>query len=137
MVTTSIDIENLIRQFENGTLPKKDWSHISHLRVALYYVLTEKTEFEAISKMRCGIIRYGQSSEEENKCPEKYSETITVFWMFELKKFAKNFLLSNFEKIEKLLLESDLVSKDYIFKFYSRETIGSPQAKAVYIEPDK
>jgi hypothetical protein len=125
-----MEIKELVAQFESCTLPKDEWNHTAHLRVALYYLFFDDY-YVAISKIRCGIIRYNQSIETENACSKKYHETITMFWITEVKKFIDNFGLGTIKDKEEGLLDSQLVCKDYIFKFYNSRLIESDEARAV------
>ncbi|MCP2728197.1 hypothetical protein [Limnofasciculus baicalensis] len=57
---TVSEIEDLIQRFENGTLPRGEWTHHAHLIVALWY-LTHYPQPEATNYIRNGIKRYNQS----------------------------------------------------------------------------
>ncbi|NEQ37090.1 MAG: hypothetical protein F6K40_12735 [Okeania sp. SIO3I5] len=57
---TSNDLENLVREFNNYTLPRNNWNHAAHLIVALWY-LTNYSESEAINNIRDRIKKYNAS----------------------------------------------------------------------------
>ncbi len=128
-----LSIKELISEFESGKLPKDDWHHMEHLRVALYYVFHEQDIYSALTKMRCGLIRHGVLRDVPSVCKDAYHETITFFWMFQLEYFIKRNKEKSFEQLEELLDFSEFAKKDYIYKFYDQETLSSTEARATYI----
>lgn len=130
-----MNIETLIQQFESAILPKDEWHHLAHLRVALYYNLKQVTKYDALIKMRCSLIRYGALRNPSIVCVDRYNETITTFWIFTLDRFIKRNPDKSFEELEDILMKSELISKDYILKFYSRDLLDSKKAKATYVAP--
>lgn len=125
-------IQNLVEQFENCTLPKEEWTHQAHLRVALFY-LSKNSFYTAVSKTRCGIIRYNASKETDNLCSDKYHETISQFWMDQIKRFMEKQQNNSLEKTEEDLLKSDIAKGDYILSFYSKELLFSEYARATHV----
>src|SRR5258706_11622462 len=130
-----INIYELVNAFEACSLPKDEWHHSSHLRITLFYILNTETIFEVIHKVRCNIIRYGASLSKDNLCIKKYNETITIFWINEVHKFVLKNKDRSIEKLDELLSASELNSKDYILKFYSKDTLDGITAKAVFFSP--
>ena len=131
-----MEFEQLIKQIEDGTLPRKEFNHIAHLRLALYYLFTEKDFYKALIKIRCRIINHNFISEKQTLISSVYSETITQFWVRELfKLYNQNKHLSHME-LERFLLASYLVKFDFIYGFYTRKLLESDFSKAVYVEPN-
>jgi hypothetical protein len=132
-----MEITELIKKFENKTLPRKEWNHMAHLEVILYYLVIEKDYYRALSKIRCGIIQYNITSEDKELCAKKYSETITVFWakqVYQIFNFRRD---GTFEELKRVILEhSHLCFSKYIFNFYSKEVLDSDRARAEFVEPD-
>ena len=50
-------IRSFIRAFEQCTLPRSEWTHSAHLTVAMWYLI-ERSEIEATTLIRNGILRY-------------------------------------------------------------------------------
>src|SRR5213592_1115384 len=67
--------EELTRALERGEL--KDFHHASHLHVAWVYLTESSSVREAASKMRNTLHRFAAAAGK----PEKYHETITLFWV--------------------------------------------------------
>jgi hypothetical protein len=68
------------RAVERGAVPADDFSHRSHLRLAWVY-LAESPSTEAATIRMAGELR--KFTERVGK-PEKYSDSITRFWMEKL-----------------------------------------------------
>src|SRR3979490_953792 len=66
--------------FEEGTLPRPDWTHAAHLAIGATY-LVEYERFEAIWRARDGIRHYNASQGILNTSESGYHETITLFWL--------------------------------------------------------
>ncbi len=79
---TDSDIESFIRAFEDGSLPKSEWTHSNHLVMALWY-LTRHDRDEAIRLIRTGIQRYN----ERKRNFTGYHETITLAWVAVIERF--------------------------------------------------
>jgi hypothetical protein len=71
------EIAAVVEGFEKCTTDKAGFTHLSHLTVATYYLVTS-TPTEALRKMRIGLLRFlvhhgiGQT---------KYKERLTQAWM--------------------------------------------------------
>ena len=132
-----MSIEELVNQFETGTLPQPQWTHEAHLKIALYYMYNEKDHFSALTKMRCGLIRYGALRNPQIVCVLRYNETITLFWMYKMHMFVdhnkgKTML---FEDLWNLFLKCPVAEKEYIYKFYDKEDLHSDRSRASWTSP--
>ena len=128
------EVIDLVRSFEDATIPHDDWKHAEHLVVALYY-LTNHDLDTAYEKMRSGILNlleHGFKVDLKKEMP--YHETITLFWMQTVDVFnASTNGASLLEKANAVAYKWD---KDYPLKFYSRELLFSNDARAGFVEPD-
>ncbi|TAH22150.1 MAG: hypothetical protein EAZ08_01440 [Cytophagales bacterium] len=130
------EITALIAAFRNKTLPPNEWTHHAHLTVGLWFS-KHFSAFEALCYLRSGIITYNQSVGTENSPQKGYHETLTVFWHKVIDKFvAENTDLTLLELCN-TFLNRDLVAKDWVFQFYSREVLFSIEARATWVQPDK
>ncbi|OZH51357.1 hypothetical protein AFK68_31450 [Hydrocoleum sp. CS-953] len=77
---TSNELENLVREFNNCTLARHNWTHAAHLIIALWY-LTNYSESEAINNIRDRIKKYNASLGIPMTKNSGYHETITMFWV--------------------------------------------------------
>lgn len=133
---TDGEIELLIERFENCTVSEKEWTHAAHLTAALWYCLREPDLETATAKMRDGIFKLNAAHNVPNTPTRGYHETLTVFWMRTVSDFLgkikdKGSLASLANEVIETCGDSGLP-----LKFYSRELLFSPAARAKYIEPD-
>jgi hypothetical protein len=70
----------LTRAFERGEIPNETFHHSSHLHVAWTYLCECSSVNEASARMRMTLRKFAASAGK----PEKYHETITLFWMYVL-----------------------------------------------------
>ncbi|HEV2704435.1 MAG TPA: hypothetical protein VGV59_00845 [Pyrinomonadaceae bacterium] len=127
---TCREVETLVAEFENCTLPLARFKHPAHLTVALYY-LTRATQQEATRKMRESLLRiiahYGAAG---------YNETITLFWLRRVAGFLASVGQGRpFVSLLDELLESYGDAR-LIYDYYTRERLMSDEARAAWVEPD-
>jgi hypothetical protein len=128
-------IEAVIRGFENGTLPKTQWTHRAHLLVACWYLVCHPAP-EATERIREGIMRYNASQGILTTPTGGYHETMTIFWI----RMIRSYLATASLDCSLVGLMNEMLSlydKKYLpFEYYSRERILSQEARATWIEPD-
>src|SRR5262245_28095387 len=78
-------IERLVQAFETCTLPPAQFTHQAHMTVALWYLAHLSPE-AAAQRMRAGLHRF---IAHHGIDPNKYNETITLFWMKLLRHFLE------------------------------------------------
>jgi hypothetical protein len=129
------EVLDLVRSFEEATIPHDDWKHAEHLVVALYYVTRHDLE-AAYGKMRSGILNlleHGFKVDLKKEMP--YHETITLFWMRLVAEYnASKNGTSLLDKANEVAYRWE---KDHPLKFYSRELLFSDKARAQFVEPDR
>jgi hypothetical protein len=132
---TGEEIFSLVRRFDDRTLPRAEWTHRAHLTVALWY-LTRHSGREATARIRAGIKRYNASKGVLTTPTGGYHETLTMFWIC----MISHFLL--FAEADHSLVElanamlARCAVKDLPLRYYSRERLMSPRARASWVEPD-
>src|SRR5262245_46090885 len=125
------EIESLVFGFEDGSLPRAEWTHEAHLTVALWY-LRRHARDEATRLVREGIQRYNRGLGNTTG----YHETITLAWIAVIVRFlgehdcgqAHSFLVDQ-------LLEQ-CRARDYLGRDYSRDTLMSDEARQGWVQPD-
>jgi len=127
----TLEIERLVESFESCALPPAEFDHGAHLTVALWY-LTQLPTPEATRRVRAGLHRYTR----HNNAQAIYNETLTLFWL----KLVHHFL-DHDDATRPLAERANELIAIYInsklpFEYYSRELIGSLEAKHSWIEPD-
>jgi len=124
---TDTDILTLVDRLERCLLSNKEFHHRDHLTVAVAYLYHSDVP-AATEKMRAGLMRFAAHHN-----VTLYHETMTRFWILMAEKHLDRGLPLA-EAVERVHLA--LNNKDLVYSFYSRERIGSAEAKAGWVEPD-
>jgi len=74
---TAEEIEAVVSGFENCTTSKEEFTHLSHLTVATYYICNSTAE-ESFEKMRSGLLRF---LKHHGVNTGKYSDRVTRAWL--------------------------------------------------------
>ena len=134
--TSFADVEDLVHCFESGTLHPKRWTHHAQLMVGLWYI-SRFEESDAIRRIRDGIKKHNAAVGTVDSPTSGYHETITLAWA----RLVRDYLLrsedSDRESIEPYRrLVFTFNDRGFLFKYYSCELLMSPEARAIWMEPD-
>jgi hypothetical protein len=129
-------VKNIAEEFYNHTLPKESWTHHAHLAVALYEANKTNDFNIALDNLRQQIKSYNISVGTENTDNSGYHETLTVFWLTAVFEYYKSHNQSEIDEIYMDIINSQLLSSDLPFKYYSRALLFSKEARQLFIEPD-
>jgi len=124
--------EELMEQFEDGTLPNECFHHREHVRVAFLY-LTRYPVLEALQVFSKTLRRFAEARGK----PQLYHETITWTYVFLIRermaKSGKNQSWDEFAGSNPDLL---LWKDGILTRYYRAETLTSDLARAVFVLPD-
>ena len=129
------DTERLVEAFIARTLPKREWTHEAHLRVGLWHVL-RYADSTALPLLRERIRAYNEATGVPNTETSGYHETITRFYLHVIRRFVQS--VDGSRPIDELAWSLIEQCGDRILpmRYYSRERLFSPGARAAWIEPD-
>ena len=126
-----MDDETFLREFEACRIAGGEFRHADHVRLAWIY-LRRHEYAQAEARMRNAIRTFAA----RNNAAGKNHETVTVGWM---RLVAVAHALSgrvgtfaDFIRVHPWLLE-----KDALLEFYSKERLGSDEARAAIVPPDR
>ena len=123
--------EEHLRRFEDHSLPKEQWTHRAHLKVAYLYLL-QLTFAEALERLRKGIKAYNAAQDTPTG---GYHETMTQIWLRLVYTALRQF--GPAESADAFFdAQTQLRDKHTPLLFYSRELIMSPEAKRSFVAPD-
>jgi hypothetical protein len=123
--------EAFARAFEAGNVTPAQFGHLAHVRVAWVYLREAASVAEATDRMRSEIRRFASAA----GVPQKYHETITVFWVRLLDDVRKQ---GGAGELADVLREYPaLADKDLPLRHYSRERLFSDEARAGWVPPDR
>lgn len=124
----------LVAAFEEGTLPRAEWTHEAHLAVALSFWYAENDAEKALQRMRAAIQRYNAATGVIDGPMSGYHETLTIFWVRHVGAFA-NADGGSLEEVFPRLLQEWGDSKAPL-RFYSKRTLMNPMSRARFVPPD-
>ena len=131
------EAEELIQKFLNCKLPKGEFSHEAHLITALF--LLSKHGDETLPIIRQHLKDYLKSIGVESTDTSGYHETLTVFWLWRVKKqFAdKNGQVHwNQDTVDDLVEDFEITERNIWLNYYSKERMMSVEARKNFVKPD-
>ena len=128
------EIEDLVRKFNDRTLSHPEWTHHAHLIVAIWY-LQKHSFYDAICRLKSGIILLNDSQETKNTGESGYHETITVFWITVIATYIKINSDFSIEQLVNGFLNSSLENRYLSAEFYGSQNIMAQNFRAIYYEP--
>lgn len=125
--------DDLIRRFEDGTLPASDFHHRDHVRLAWLY-LDGEPPLTALSRFTEGLKRFAS----RNGAEGLYHETIT--WAYLLLIHERKARAGAGETWDEFAARNpDLLSwkPSVLDGYYRKETLDSDLARRVFVMPDR
>jgi hypothetical protein len=116
------------RALERGEI--KDFHHASHLHVAWVYLTESSSVHQAARKMRDTLRRFAAAAGE----PEKYHETITLFWVQLLSRAHAGSCGQRLEDV--VHANPQFLEKNFPLAYYSAQRLFSDEARTSWVEPD-
>ena len=123
------DVE-LTRALERGEIASEGFHHASHLHVAWVYLTESSSVQQAANKMRETLRRFTTAV----GAPQKYHETITLFWVHLLGQARAVGCGKRLEEVVKA--NPQLLEKNFPLTYYSANRLFSDEARASWMEPD-
>jgi hypothetical protein len=126
----------LAEMFRAARLPRAQWTHLAHLRVGAWHV-HHFGPTEALVRLRHGIRALNVSNGVANTPAEGYHETITAAYVTLIAESlaAADPGLTLESKVEGMLA-GPLAERTVLLRFWSKETLMSPAARAAWVAPD-
>ena len=129
---TDAEIEGLVRSFEDGSLPRSEWTHASHLLVGLWYMSRHPRD-HATRLVRDGIRRYNHLHGRD----AGYHETVTLAWLAVIAGFlARCDRARPIAALARTLIDS-CGDKDHLLRYYTKELLMSDAARRAWVPPDR
>jgi hypothetical protein len=136
----SLTDAEFLSQFETATLPKKQWTHEAHIRMA-YLSLRQTPHIDTLlPQVRARIIAYNQAQGNY----KGYHETMTVAFLRIVKHRMNATNATNatnaintesFEAFKKA--NKGIFQSTYLLRHYSEAILFSPEARQNFLTPDR
>jgi hypothetical protein len=121
--------DEFLAAFENADIPRREWSHEAHVRMAFLY-LCRLTPSDALDRIRFGIKKLNA----RNGVVEGYHETITVaFVRLIAARLSEEVTFPKFRERNPDLFDRTLTA---LLIHYTRDRLFSPEARRDFLEPD-
>jgi putative intracellular protease/amidase len=125
--------------FRAPSLPAGDWNHRAHIRVAWLHL--DRFAFdEAHLRFRAAILRLNASHGVEESPVRGYHETLTRAWLFAVAGARADDARAGRPAPDSAAFctaHPELLERDFLLSFYSRERLFSAEARAVFLPPDR
>jgi hypothetical protein len=121
--------EEFLAAFEAGQIPNQSFHHRDHLRLAWNQIRRlgmERASESVVVAIKHFAAHHGQAN--------RYHDTMTRFWLRAVAIGINRHPELTFESL--LATESHLLDKNLPFLHWSRERMGSEQARRGWVEPD-
>lgn len=125
----------LVASFEDASVPFETWRHHrTHLIVALWFARA-LPEAEAVARVRAGILGILAANGIQSTPTSGYHETITRVWVALLADYLAGAAPAPLPELVAGALDA-LSDQELLLRFYTRERLLSPEARAGWVEPD-
>jgi hypothetical protein len=131
------EVLRLVERFEDGTLPKPEWTHTAHLAVGLWYA-SRLPHGDALNVVRRGIHALNEAHGVVTTPAGGYHETITRVYMRVISAYIANEegdVPGDWSvRVNRLLARHG--ARDLPLRYYTRERLMSADARFGWLEPD-
>jgi hypothetical protein len=126
--------DELLKAFEACEIPRDEWRHRTHVRVAYLYLCRHQLP-DAIDKMRAGVKRLNAANGVSDTPTTGYNETTTVAWM----RLIHAVLCEQGPSQDSECFLTDqpyLGNRTLLRLFYSRDIWSAQDCKSTFVPPD-
>lgn len=120
-----------LRAIEKAKLPNGEFRHFDHIRLAWLF-LESADEISAAQRMRTTLLSFAAKHHGDIA---KYHETITRAFM-RLVASSRDAIGTDHSFDEFITRFPQLLNKDALESYYSKQTLMSPEARAAFVPPD-
>ncbi|MEO1656879.1 MAG: hypothetical protein AAFR65_04090 [Pseudomonadota bacterium] len=127
------EISEVVRQLQDCTLPKDEWTHAAHWAAALAIASAEDEPFAV---MAATIPPYNEAVGGQNTDTEGYHDTITYACMALAEMVVGEAEGRSLSDIHAAVMASPLGGMDWLKRHHSPEILWSVAARRKAVEPD-
>jgi hypothetical protein len=133
MTEPTMTEQDLIAQFESGSLPPDSFHHADHVRLAFAY-LRQYPVLEALEKFSAALRQFAK----HHSKPNLYHQTITWAYLFLIhERLARAGHTQTWEEFSQANPDLLTWKNGILKKYYAEETLQSDLAKRVFVFPEK
>jgi hypothetical protein len=128
-------LDPLMQRFIVGKLSKEEWTHEAHLGCAVWH-LWQFTPDDAHQLIRKRILQHNENVGTPNSDTQGYHETITWFWLRNIRHFLKQAHYRSPEEAWQMLKAAPEGASTFPLKFFSQEKLDTVEARKEIVAPD-
>jgi hypothetical protein len=130
---TAMTEQELIAQFESGSLPPTAFHHADHVRMAFAY-LRQYPLLQALERFSAALKLFAKAQGKDNL----YHETITWAYLVLIhERISRAGQVQSWEEFAEANPDLLMWKNGILKRYYAEETLQSDLAKRVFIFPDK
>jgi hypothetical protein len=133
--TTEEGIDAFLARFENGSLPKEQWTHGAHILGGSCYV-HRLGEAAALDHMRVCVRRYNEAVGGQNTETSGYHETVTAFWIKLLHAYLLTKQPVGRAEFAAMTIAHFVPQRDIYRRYYDFDVVASTEARARWVQPN-
>lgn len=122
-----------LRAFEAATLPRGEWTHAAHLRMAYLYLKSGDSWQSVLPHVRDRIQCFNLA----NGNRTGYHETITVAFLRVVRRRLDTAPTTTFDAFRAANPDLFVSFQAALSPYYAEATLLSPEARARFVEPDR
>lgn len=129
--------DELLRSFEELSLPFEAWTHRAHVRMGFLYLRAHPFA-EALGRMRTGIKAYNAANKRPDGPLEGYNETTTAAFLRLIDSTMRAYggVFPTPDSDSFCDTHPQLLTRHVLRLFYSPQRRLHPEAKTRFVEPD-
>ncbi|WP_336511972.1 hypothetical protein [Sphingomonas arenae] len=117
------------------TLPREEWTHEAHLAATLYLIV-RRPDIDLDAELPAIIRGYNEAVGGVNDDRQGYHDTITRTYLAGVRWFVREKRCAGLIEQVNALLLSEVGSREWPLRFYSRERLFSVEARRRFVKPD-
>jgi hypothetical protein len=132
--STTDELRDVVVAFETCRLPRSEWTHATHVAVAVWYVVWHG--HAATDRMREGIQRYNAAHEVVQSPTGGYHETLTCFYVWAVRRHLRSIPVHGTLAEMANTTIAALADRALPLTYFSRERLMSVEARTSFVDPD-
>ena len=128
-------LDRFLESWEQGTLPRSEWTHAAHVAVAACYTWHREEE-EAFARMKSGILRYNTAAGVANTEDSGYHETLTRLWIGLVKRLVDAAAPASRLEAARAAVRSYGDDRRRYERYYTFDVVKDRRARREWVEPD-
>jgi flavin reductase (DIM6/NTAB) family NADH-FMN oxidoreductase RutF len=129
-------LDEFVRDFAAGTLPKSAWTHSAHVGVSAWYAFDRDAD-DLFATMKQGILFFNTCVGTVNGPDGGYHETLTRFWSQTIDALVREGAFASRFEAAQAAVQRYGEDRDFHRLYYSFDVVRDRRARREWVAPDK